>query len=198
MLLSKFKNASVSQEDAGRLIQSVPIPLSFLNEISYEKCRIAPCRHVTSSMADRFVVNAVEYMLYESGFEHTSVECVRTLAQVMRTCIQNLGRVLSSVPSFPTEEMSSTHPQKRYVVVIGSSPLVQSLFDIGQLPAEQANTAVCATPVYAGAIECLQPTEYRGERAVEAVQLWFHNEQDVRISFSSLLLWTNSSKMLAT
>lgn len=104
-----------------RLIRSVPIPLSFLNEGSYDTCRMASCRHVTNSLADHFVVNAVEYMLYEQGLENVSVECIRTLSQVMRICIHNLGRVLSSsVLSFPAEDVLSTHPQRRYVLMLGS------------------------------------------------------------------------------
>lgn len=67
---------------------------------------MASCRHVTNSLADHFVVNAVEYMLYEQGLENVSVECIRTLSQVMRICIHNLGRVLSSsVLSFPAEDV---------------------------------------------------------------------------------------------
>ena len=103
------------------MIQSVPIPLSFLNETSYDTCRTASCRHVTGSLADHFVVNAVEYMLYEQGIESVSVECIRTLSQVMRSCIHNLGRVLSSsVLSFPAEDAPSTHPQRRYVLELDS------------------------------------------------------------------------------
>lgn len=193
MLLSKFKDTTVFQEDASRLIQSIPIPLSFLNEINCERCRTAPCRHVTSSLADHFIASAVEYMVYESGFETVSVECIRTLSQVMRSCIHNLGRVLSSsVLSFPTEEGTSTHSQRRYVFLFGCSPLVQSLFVAGQFPDEQANAAVCAPPVYAGTVECLQPTEHGGERAVETVPLCFYYEQDVQISFSILLSSKNS------
>ena len=121
MLLSKFRDSSVCHEDVSRLIRSVPIPLSFLNEGSYDTCRMASCRHVTNSLADHFVVNAVEYMLYEQGLENVSVECIRTLSQVMRICIHNLGRVLSSsVLSFPAEDVLSTHPQRRYVLMLGS------------------------------------------------------------------------------
>ena len=82
---------------------------------------MASCRHVTNSLADHFVVNAVEYMLYEQGLENVSVECIRILSQVMRICIHNLGRVLSSsVLSFPAEDVLSTHPQRRYVLMLGS------------------------------------------------------------------------------
>lgn len=50
-------------------------------------------------------------------------------------------------------------------------PLVQPLFVTGQFPDEQTNAAVYVTPVYAGAVECLQPTKHRRERAVETVRL---------------------------
>ena len=56
-------------------------------------------------------------------------------------------------------------------VYLALFPLVQPFFVLSQFPDEQTNTAVRVTPVYAGAVECLQPTEYRGERAVEAVRL---------------------------
>ena len=155
-LLSKFRNTAVFQADASRLIQSVPVPLSFLNEVSYDKCRTAPCRHITSSLADHFVGSAVEYMLYESGIESASLECIRTLSQAFRSCVCNLGRVLSSsVLSFPAEEESDSSSRRRYVCLLAVCLLVQPLSVASQFHDDPANTALRAASVYARTTQCL-------------------------------------------
>ena len=81
---------------------------------------------MNESYVDRFIIKAVQEMLFESGVQQVSQECISTLSTLMKLSIQNIGSYLrTAVIHFPISTPSS--PIRSSPVSSDSSSLKQSV-----------------------------------------------------------------------
>ena len=93
-------------------LHSISLPSLLVENEMNQQLYTCSYSEMNESYADRFLIKAVQEMLFENGVQQVSQECISTLSTLMKLSIQNIGSYLrTAVFHFPICSPSSPiHP----------------------------------------------------------------------------------------
>ena len=93
-------------------INSVSIPQTLVNDSYGNQSFMSSTNHITDSLADRVLLDAVESICFENGIQSISRTCLVTLTRIMRITIQNFAGYIHSLSVPLKPQLDKTNETK--------------------------------------------------------------------------------------